>query len=339
VHPVFNRYELNYDSDLEVWLDAGSARTGVDRVTWRALAFNVIHDFRVQPERQERFHAGHGASQPLHDALVTYFKRRVRFCSTPDFADPALNDANIVAGAYGCNVMDQDTALVTFLDLNGLVPIYQWAKANRRDEYGTVFDLMPNDPSDVGISAALQRCFDRLGSESTISGILAAKAAYRQDPGYQGFHPTWAGLWDELGSFIALEDSDRWNEMVGVVKSAAGRWIAPLKYTAFEAGTIARPTILDANANAWHFPSPPSASLQQGGCCMDLRATPLAVLPVHEFVHQEIDFMLTHWHNAGSLCKRTNLPGSSEIEAQRLAHHALLKGCYGGIDAWMPVCV
>lgn len=133
---------------------------------------------------------------------------------------------------------------------------------------------------------------------------------------------------------------ERWVSALGVYKPVHPRWFLLLKYTVREAGTVARPTQLDAGWGAYHFPSPPRAPLPLGGHPMDLRLSPPATSVLPEFVHKQIRHTLRHWSDGGRHIGRTSAPSGGTLVAVRLTHHELLTRVYGpSVVVGMPTCI
>ena len=332
MYPVFGRRELAYDTHLDRWLN-WSDPAGKD--AYRAMACNIIHDHRVQPERAQRFDNQYLTGRALENALAKYFSECVRTAAPPDFVKDD-NRENIVAGAPSANLVDEDTRLVTFLDLTGLDPLYRWAHEHPAAEYRDVFDVYEAEPNDDGVAKWLTETIKTIGKDTLVPAVLAVKRAIRNDSRYRQFHPVWVGLEEEVGALLTAAQVDRWWEAVGVHKARSPRWVIPLMYTVFEAGTLVRPTILDIGFYAHHFPSPPDAPRRLGGCCMDLRTSPKTSRLVHEFVHQEIELLDRYWTAAGSLCLPTTRPSAGDLAIQRQQHYQLLLYEYPGATDWMP---
>src|SRR4029077_447694 len=119
------------------------------------------------------------------------------------------------------------------------------------------------------------------------------------------FNPTWAVLWNDLE--MSLDNPpEQWLEVLGVPKQESGRWLVALRYTVGEAGTLARPTLLDAGWNAYHFPSPPQAPPRYGGHPMNLGDHVQAKRLPWEYVHSQISFNIAHWVAGGRRIGRTS---------------------------------
>ena len=141
----------------------------------------------------------------------------------------------------------------------------------------------------------------------------------RQEP----YQPTWATTW---AAFEPHEEDgpERWLQVLGMAKPPP-RWLILLRYTVAEAGTLVRPTILDAKWNAYHFPSPPSPQVSPavGGHPMDLRISPKATSVLPEFIHKQIQHSLAHWMDLGGKIGRTQSPNPTALADQRRAHFEL----------------
>jgi hypothetical protein len=153
------------------------------------------------------------------------------------------------------------------------------------------------------------------------------------------FQPSWVTTWEDLAPFLD-QSPEIWCEGLGVPKQEPSRWLMVLRYTVGEAGTLVRPTFLDAGWAAFHFPSPPQAVLITGGHPMDLRpidsASPAERLS-REFIHSEIQHRIEHWIDAGRRVMRTSRPTSVSLLDRRRHHHGRLVDTYGGVvGEWMP---
>jgi hypothetical protein len=332
MYPAFDRFDHNYDPELDCWLNFPDPGR---RDSYRAMARNVMHDHRVDPQVEQVFHNIYAATRPLQTAIELYKLHRVRTPVVPDFLRPALNQSNFVAGALNANFIDEDTDLVRLLDLNGLTPVYQWAKS--QPAHALIFwDY--GDGADENETARWLSGKLPAGAETLVPGLLAALRAYRRAPGSHHY-PVWAALWEEVGVHLQDSSPDRWLELVGVYAGTFPRWIVPLRYKVLEAGTLVRPSILEAGWSAHHFPSPRTAPLPDGGYSMDLLASPRATSLIREYIHQEIDFQERHWRDAGGLCRPTTRAGNGALAQQRQTHYDLLCGKCTQVRDWMSECV
>jgi hypothetical protein len=305
-----------------------------------AMARNLMHDDRVSERRSDEFDRlidrgpGFTHGQRLADALNDYFLKRVRFQSRPDFLSRALNRNNLrTHGKTGAAEFGAEM-LVRVLDLSGMGPVYEWAKTKTKIR---AFQTYPNGmPCEDWVNQQLRR--PKAHQEEFLRKVLKAMNAHRRTRNKKGrlqvFQPTWVVRLSEFQPFIA-QGPHRWLEVVGVPKETWPRWVALLAYPAVEAGTIARPTQLDAGWDCCHFPSP--AALCRCGHSMDLSGSGLTIL-LEEFIHKQIDHSLDHWVAAGSRLEPTDQPIPKELPLQRARHHQGLQLRYGAspIATWMP---
>jgi hypothetical protein len=153
--------------------------------------------------------------------------------------------------------------------------------------------------------------------------------------------PVWA-LWaKQFRRDVRLKKDgpDRWFEAVGVCPDRTPVWAILLQYPVRLAGTLVRPTILEARGYPQYFPSPKKAALGRGGFVMDLRWVPAPAVLRSEFIHETIDFEFRHWKAAGKRVDEFKGPPLLGIAAQRRAHHNLLRKHYTGVMKWMPECL
>jgi len=298
-----------------------------------------MYDFRVTPEREEvfdRFCSSPLAGSGLREAVSDYFYARIRNLSLPDYIDESLNSVNIVSGISSVKQrIRKDIYLVRVVDLNGLAPLFEWAKSSGMP----VFRLAPHPKDDRSVELWLNNKLEgrsKLQVRDFIEAVLYAMNSLRR---VEPFQPTWATTWDAFEPNLA-GGPERWLDAVGVAKPVSPRWVLLLKYTIREAGTVARPTQLDAGSYPYHFPSPPQVVSEGGGHPMDLQVSPAAATLLPEFVHEQIDHSVEHWDKAGQVCKPTTRAMKGELDLQRSVHHRLLVRKYGRneILAWMPEC-
>ena len=332
MYPVFTRRELNYDADFARWLNWPDP---VQRDAYRAMACNVMYDHRVQKERANLFNEYYLAGGKLDEAIRRYFEEHVRTADPPHFVLD-LNLSNIVAGAPLANFVDERTPLITFLDLNGLIEVYRWASRNPHPDYRDIFRLYDVRPGD-DVSPWLRRRVDQFGERSFVGALLAALRERRKEPDSH-YHPAWAALWSELAPVLSEGLVNRWWETVGVYKPGP-RWIIPLRYTVYEAGTVVRPSILDSGFYAYHFPSPAGVPSREGGCCVDLQTAPPARGLIHEYIHKQIDYTEQHWLAAGGFCLQTSRGTTGNLPDQRRSHYSLLLSKYPNVLNWMPALI
>jgi hypothetical protein len=339
---VFGRDYTNthaYENAITAWLSS----TEVDA---RAMARNLMHDHRVSLEREKKlddFVKYPPTADSLQRAIVDYFNARVRTRSLPEYVYQSLNATNLLTSKSTIqSTINKDVKLLRVLDLNRLRLVYQWAidARNKKKEWKKSFAKFPISPNDNKIGKWLD---DEIGGgsesriEELITTVLDAVSTYSQG---KPFQPTWATTWAAFASH-QRHGPERWLQILGIAASPP-RWIIILRYTVGEAGTLARPTMLDAGWYANHFPSPPPllTSLSSGGHPMDLRIIPRANHLLPEFIHKQIRHSLKHWTDAGSNMSdrigRTLARNRELLSNQRICHHELLASVYGaGVYTWM----
>ena len=303
----------------------------IRRDQWhRAVGVNVRLDHRVTPEREREFAAfvadPHGADEILN-GIETYFDERIRTTKTPDFVVPSLNESNLVSGKFGHAVLHKDLELVRILDLTGLDRVYQWAK----HALGMFRDL-PGRLTDDTLADWLENHLANR-HRSFIEDVLRALSERSK---LFAFQPCWVTTWDAFEP-ILTEAPEKWLTSLGVYRPAAGRLLILLRYPVRDAGTVARPSQLDAGWYAHHFPSPPSVHLGLGGHPMDLSCSSGILFP--EFIHEEIDYTIEYWDRTGQSVGKTSSPSPRNLGDQRSHHHTMLHVVYGdAVLSWMDVC-
>jgi hypothetical protein len=299
----------------------------------RAMARNLLHDWRIGTARWEEVIRIGGVAHTaleLQDAVYRYFMENVRSSREPDYLMDGLNGENIITGHQAApSQIHKDAALVRVLDLNDLRPVFEWAKP-RGTWDGTLFDFPPEGRHGVPIVNWLDRKL-LSASESErrefVGVVLDLLSHHRKE---NTFQPTWATTW---ASFEPFEEQgpERWLEVLGMPKQPP-RWLVLLVYTVRTAGTLLRPTQLDAGWYAYHFPSAPAALLEEGGHTMDLRVSPRATRLMNEYIHCQIDHTVDHVLKV----ERTRTSSGQELKNQRRSHHELLVQWYGAsVVDWM----
>lgn len=356
---VFDRASTThpFETVLERWL----SRTPAD--LFSAIACNLVHDHRVTPEREGQlldYFAREDGAHPekgLVTALQKYLEREVKFRRKPAFLDRKLNAGNILPdpqqfGPRRVLPMDRRLAqpgpafknvwLARILDLNRLAPVFWTARWHRipvfrdfprkgspqKDPQKYQYEVLGWLDENLGAGARYSR-------EDFAAAVLEALELKRRRKPYQ---PTWATYWSHFRPLVP-EGPVRWAAILGVPNGRqCAHWLMVLKYFQGEAGLLARPTILDAGFNPYHFPSPPQAALDEGGHPVDLQLSPRPVHLLPEFIHQQIPHTIEHWNAGGRLLARTpgHHPRPGWLSNRRHNHHGLLAKVYGlGVDAWM----
>lgn len=296
----------------------------------RAIACNFMHDHRITAKRLRSFkkYVPQAVDESsLVSALHAYHREKVGTRKLPEFVYEEFNGKNILTGGQlSKHTVSKDVQLVRIVVLNALGPVFDWAKVKKLRGFLT----FPGSHSPSGTADWLDGQIggpNRAFAGSFVSSVLKAMNAYRLDRPYQ---PSWATTWRSLAS-IANQDPSRWLQLVGVSRPQAGQWCMLLRYTVREAGTLARPTSLDAGDYPFHFPSPPCAPLSVGGHPADLNlAQVTGVLP--EYIHKQIDHTPAHVMAVG----QTGASDYATLRIQRMNHHHRLIRFYGGsILNWM----
>lgn len=328
----------------------------------RAVAINLERDHRVSEEREEAFRSflgDPGDAEALRYGLVDYHSEEINGTHSPAFLGEE-NENNFVSG-FGASggLIDPDQELATVLDLTGLAT-HVYARA--RDEWRMpAFADLPVDFSSRGpdLPAWLDSKLEGQPAASVQAFVAASLEAIGRAMGDRPHQPSWATLWRDF-ELLARDQPVRWLETLGVSKPVAPRWLIVLRYRVREAGTLVRPTQLDAGEYFGHFPSPPEAALELGGHPMDLGWPGSAssspepkpvdeggvglIVPARaadrlppEYVHQQIRHTVDHWIEGGRLCARLGVPTSTGLEAQRGAHRDRLRNIYSRqVLDWMP---
>jgi hypothetical protein len=323
-----------YEGSLSVWLSGACLLS-------RAMARNLMHDWRVSPEREAKFDiwARHPQStRDLMRGIMAYHRHCVSTRARPDYLYDRLNSNNMVRRPWEpeSSGIHKEYRLATILDLSGLDQVYQWAHDERLAPFVYLTDEMR---SETRKAAWLRDCLEGQPQgevEAFLKSVFEATNTYRVSVAGGRHQPVWATTWSALEPHLG-GGPDRWLEVLGIARSGFPRWLVVLAYRVSEVGTLARPTQLDAGWSGFHFPSPPRAPLSTGGHPADL-GTPAAsasVLP--EYIHSQIHYRIEYWVEAGRLIGQTTRPTPDDVASQRWAHHRRLCACYGPahVKSWM----
>lgn len=336
--PVFNRYPVG---GLHIYDDVLGLLSASSEPSDQALATNVRYDHRVTLDRERQFGitTGRPGTGPAFlKALRDYLWDRVRTQANPDFLDPRLNAGNILTdGRPGLGAIHPDHEVVRVLDLNGLQTVYGASKSAVDSRGRPIFDDFPMSPDATSVLEWLDEKLGR-GPAETELFIAATLRALGEYALRHPYHPSWCTSWSDFAPH-ATEMPDRWGEIVGVPNTrGVARWLIILRYSVREAGTLCRPTQLDAGDYQWHFPSPPSRPATGGGSAMDLALTAPPVLRC-EYIHMQIPHSIDHWFAAGRLLGRGGARGPAQLREMRMKHRQVLQTSSPGDADWMPAAM
>lgn len=333
--PVFGReQDLShpYQEALQQWQSLRRS------LALRAMARNVRHDHRVSPEREADFQAFAsklGTDLDLHNAIVQYHKERIRFRPDPEFLNRTINESNLIILPNDV-FPSEDTELVRVLDLSGLNRVFAWAK--KKERWKPKFVELENPNNDTIVYNWLKKNLPEQVKEQARNFIGFILEVLNDSQIDQPFQPVWATTWK---AFTPYKDCDpqRWVQLLGVRKEQPSCLVL-LKYTVKEAGTLVRPTQLEAGWYECHFPSPPTARLEIGGHPMDLQLPPKihhtqpakTQTPLPEYLHKQIKHPPQHLLDWGFV----EFPKRQNLRLQRIAHHQKLVKHYGDeVHSWM----
>lgn len=299
-----------------------------DDPTDRAIAQNFRCD-SVSIEREadfERFLPDPCDAEQFKRAVTDYFEEKIRSRALPQYVYRAKNSNNILTGGGRTPAINTDVKLVRVLDLNSSSRLFNVAKL----EDARAFATFPSGHDPRLVSAWLDNQLSER-SDSEVVAFLGSVLEVLNDSRSFPFNPIWTTTWNAFADH-SVDRPERWLEIMGVPKPAK-HWLVQLRYTVSEAGTIARPTQLDAGWFPYYFPSPPQASDLAGTHPMDLRTSPQSDRLLPTYIHKQIHHTIDHIVRIG----RTTDPVIGNLETQRRCHRDLLARVYGAnVFKWMP---
>jgi hypothetical protein len=307
----------------------------------RALAINLNCDHRISPDEERLFR--NYFKRPfkgtaLRNALIEFQRKEVRK-SPPVFRDPTrlIAEYRSRKTSYRSG-FDPDVELVNVLNLTYLRDILLWAKNENRPEWRILEDIDFNDFEGWLDRKVAQIWLDSGEIENFVSAVFDVLNFRLVEKG--AFNPKWVTTWDRFAPHIKGYrrnrdlPTDRWNQAVGV--GTVGRcWQIVVKYPAKVARCLYRPTQLEGGYYAFHFPSPPLATLANGGHPMDLAGSPPQSVLLPEYIHEQIILKIDYWKSAGSLIGYTERK-AYYLSPLRKKHRSKLMRYYDQVDAWMP---
>ena len=177
-------------------------------------------------------------------------------------------------------------------------------------------------PAEESVPASASWAADALGSGNqdhqaplmndfflAMNGLIeqAKKTQAGPDP-VPTLSPFWVTRWErwtaaiELLEELPLSSANDWGASMGMMKIGVPTWFAVVSYSARRAGTLFRPTQLEAGLFGRHFPAPPSCALSKGGRVVDGRSQAQMLAnhrPLREYIHEPIALRLEDWERAG----------------------------------------
>lgn len=302
----------------------------------RAIGWNLLCDHRVTDERLAEFDLlvqRPLTTHSLKNAIILYFEQQVRTRRLPAYVFDRVNAQNILNRRGVVPVISDNTELVRILDLSGLRPVYRWAWQRRHPEFVDFDDSASPARFNAWLSSRLSISFSsrRRFMHAT---FVAMDQRRREAP----FQPVWATAWTTDFVSRYLDRGPRaWLSALGIVRDSVPRWLVVLRYSVSEAGTIARPTQLDAGWWPVHFPSPPCCPIATGGHPVLMRIAQRREPLLPEYIHKEMTHTLRHWEDGGSRLERLDRKVQCDLPAHRLQHYNRLLATYGSpVQSWMP---
>ena len=307
------------------------------------IGWNLFHDPRITDSRFTKFSnevasAGHTIDDAatMQDGLSSYYRRCVHFTKTPDFLVRGLNLFNYHGRPGPLPLLHGSKLLTSVFNLALPDDIYREAKSDGLREFQSFG--RKKYPTAAPPTAA-QWLDDKLASLRRPAEAFTDRVALSKHPFVVAllwflnqrrvrypFQPTWATLWDRFDA-REWDDPLRWQSLLGVRRSDTDTWLLLLRYPVREAGTLLRPTQLDAGWYPEHFPASLSATT---GHAMDLDAARRICPPMPEFIHQQIDHLPEHVIAIARVPGTTHIPAAP---AQR-RHYRVLKKTYADTATW-----
>lgn len=323
---------------------------------YRLVLLNLLHDDRITDSRKaevDKFLTSMTATvtpgkpeEPVASARLgrvirKYWRQRVAVSGGPDYISSLLNGNNFVPMAKpgSKDGIHPDTLLAHVVDLS------MYAKTSG-------YSLLPGFP---GTGVTQDEVIDWLKSyvpafpDKTVPGRSSAEVEGFIDRALKAIHdydtdsrppPVWVTIWDQFNDHVD-DGPSMWMKLLGMRDSARSgpRYPIVLVYRADSVGPLVRPTQLEAEFNAFHFPSPRNAPLTDGGYTMDWSKKPGYREPLSEFVHQQKSkpYTKTDWILGGRLCGPTT-PGGARLtlNAVRRRHYGRLTSKVGPLPGgWM----
>jgi len=264
----------------------------------RGVSWNLKHEHRISDERGN--HWAELMAGPLNRSLEAALRAYGDLAAETPFETYLhrwLNRANIPHPA-DADVPEPGDMLAHVLDLTSRRSMDIWRLGKDKD----VSDLL-RDRCDVRSADTLAPFLARhLSDKSTGAQLPIMRAffsAYRLYVEERRPHgPVWAALWEKWFERINRLRAESWGCAMGLCKPQPPHWLVILKYPVDLAGTLVRPTQLEAGYFGRHFPTPPCAGTGNGGRIVHGRNGQSNTNPtkaLREFVHLPMRWTEHEW--------------------------------------------
>ncbi|AGA89352.1 hypothetical protein Thimo_0497 [Thioflavicoccus mobilis 8321] len=260
------------------WLDALGDLVNSPYTENRALSVNWGIDHRVTRGREEDLLSVEffpGGTRPEADfarALRRYFETRL--CVAPSTPPDYAAGSNLV-NRIAADTVSPNHPLVHLASMGALFR-RALSSFDLRDLIFDLVGVLPPDPEDL-TPGDLDRIGDGLGSagEEAIGELAGAisDALGMSEPHW------WAAFSYEVDDYLSGEDWTDAVRVLGLGHLEEGDWLIAWRYSPELAGPLYRPTVAEAAAYGYHFPSPPGEGF---GVTMPLVA---GLAAVKEVVH------------------------------------------------------
>lgn len=299
-----------------------------------AVGENLCLDHRISPERDEDFFLRMGlpcGGDALEAAIYHYHETQVRRQPNSSFLNDRINGQNIVGGAApDLNAFSSSFELAHVTSLNTVFRALLSARRSNPDVFADISSDLDCDLGEFELTDWLDHHLERRSSdyiERFVERVLYAMNGYRH---IQPKNPVWVAPWSRFEA-VKNDRPERWTELVGVPRFSAPQWLIVLHYTAADVGTLVRPTQFDAGWFAYHFPSPPSLRVVDGGVVLDLNINPHLPDWTPEYIHEQIDFELRFWSRDRLLRRTASRIDPGVVECRR--HHWVFLGRQWGQES------
>jgi len=286
-----------------------------------------MDDHAVSQDREGEFKTYSGSepsSRELKEAATRYFQTEIRWADQPAFLRPSNRNNRIpfTTGDPGKPGWHPGHALVRVLNLTGLRLVF----LRNIDPLGEFRELQGHeDDVDYFRRWLADRCQSAPGLRDRF--VDATLRMLNEDRRTNRYHPVWATRWEDFAPF-ASDGPNRWRQALGIRRGPEPAWLIVLKYKAYEAGELYRPTQIDTEWDGYHFPPPRSCPLESGGCAMDLAGT--ADRLAREYIAEQADHFFEQWVEAGWLIGLADQSDPMGLPEQRERHQSRLQTAHGG---------